>query len=414
VTESYSQWVWGWERWEREVDWMALQGVNLVFAFNGQEYLWAQVFAELGLTQHQIQSCFNGPAWLGWSRTYEAGWQNGAIFNRDGSFNVSLHEDFLQGQHALQAKIVSREIELGIGAILPGFSGKVPGQLKLLYPNSTITGSGAAGPAWVDALDPLFSKISESFLTKATRDWGRTGFYDADGFFTNHAAPWLQSAATESLFRPADTAYVVGGTIGGCDAPAAFDQVRGQGRATSCKYGAKLAGQYIPGDASDNGKVHASMIDAQAACSADPLCGGVVSRGCNEGNTRCTAFICRSGWPSGCHAGVPCDPTSVKDTIPGWESLQNSYLVINADTCGHGPPVAPSSNTGLQGRTHAKSVYATMTSVDPEATWVYQAWPWMRSFMETPSGYPSAHGAAYMANFTSAVPKGKLVMLDMP
>ena len=89
---------------------MALQGVNLVFAFNGQEYLWAQVFAELGLTQHQIQSCFNGPAWLGWSRTYEAGWQNGAIFNRDGSFNASLHEDFLQGQHALQAKIASREI----------------------------------------------------------------------------------------------------------------------------------------------------------------------------------------------------------------------------------------------------------------------------------------------------------------
>ena len=86
------------------------------------------------------------------------------------------------------------------------------------------------------------------------------------------------------------------------------------------------------------------------------------------GNTRCTAFICRSGWPSGCHAGVPCDPTSANDTIPGWESLQNSYLIINADTCGTGPPLAPSSNTGLQGRTHAKAVHDTMTSVDPEAT----------------------------------------------
>ena len=50
------------------------------------------------------------------------------MFNADGTHNTSLYDDFLEGQHSLQKQIVAREMELGIGAILPGFSGKVPGQ----------------------------------------------------------------------------------------------------------------------------------------------------------------------------------------------------------------------------------------------------------------------------------------------
>ena len=36
VTGSYSAFPWDWRRWERECDWMALHGINLVVAFNGQ------------------------------------------------------------------------------------------------------------------------------------------------------------------------------------------------------------------------------------------------------------------------------------------------------------------------------------------------------------------------------------------
>jgi hypothetical protein len=35
---------WDWERWEKEVDWMALQGINLPLAFTGQEAIWQKVF----------------------------------------------------------------------------------------------------------------------------------------------------------------------------------------------------------------------------------------------------------------------------------------------------------------------------------------------------------------------------------
>ncbi|XP_048495313.1 alpha-N-acetylglucosaminidase isoform X2 [Beta vulgaris subsp. vulgaris] len=49
VTSSYSYVWWDWKRWEKEIDWMALQGINLPLAFTGQEAIWQKVFA-LGWT----------------------------------------------------------------------------------------------------------------------------------------------------------------------------------------------------------------------------------------------------------------------------------------------------------------------------------------------------------------------------
>jgi alpha-N-acetylglucosaminidase len=54
----YSSWFfadsfvwWDWERWEKEVDWMALQGVNLPLAFTGQEAIWQKVFNVSGVKE---------------------------------------------------------------------------------------------------------------------------------------------------------------------------------------------------------------------------------------------------------------------------------------------------------------------------------------------------------------------------
>ena len=35
---------WGWAEWERHIDWMALNGLNLVLAESGQEYVWMRTF----------------------------------------------------------------------------------------------------------------------------------------------------------------------------------------------------------------------------------------------------------------------------------------------------------------------------------------------------------------------------------
>ena len=57
---------WTWKRWEREIDWMALNGINFPLAFNGQESIWQIVYKKLGLTQNELDEHFAGPAFLAW------------------------------------------------------------------------------------------------------------------------------------------------------------------------------------------------------------------------------------------------------------------------------------------------------------------------------------------------------------
>jgi len=42
-TVSYSSVWWTWARWEQEIDWMAMNGINLPLAFTAQEAVWQKV-----------------------------------------------------------------------------------------------------------------------------------------------------------------------------------------------------------------------------------------------------------------------------------------------------------------------------------------------------------------------------------
>ncbi|KAL3681211.1 hypothetical protein R1sor_024167 [Riccia sorocarpa] len=70
VTSSYSFVWWNWERWEQEIDWMALQGINLPLASTGQETIWQKVFQSkrFNLSKADLDEYFSGPAFLAWAR----------------------------------------------------------------------------------------------------------------------------------------------------------------------------------------------------------------------------------------------------------------------------------------------------------------------------------------------------------
>ena len=65
-TVSYSFAWWNWTRWEREIDWMAMSGINLALAFNGQEAIWQRVYLKMNLTQQELDQHFGGPGFLAW------------------------------------------------------------------------------------------------------------------------------------------------------------------------------------------------------------------------------------------------------------------------------------------------------------------------------------------------------------
>ena len=68
-TFNYSMSWWNWERWQKEIDWMALNGINMPLAITGEEAIWQQVYKKLGFTDEELGKFFCGPAyfsWFGW------------------------------------------------------------------------------------------------------------------------------------------------------------------------------------------------------------------------------------------------------------------------------------------------------------------------------------------------------------
>ena len=177
-TWGYTMPFWDWKDWERLIDWMALNGVNLPLAITGQEAVWYNVWTSLGMSDEQVRNYFTGPAYLPWHR----------MANIDG-WCGPLPKEWLNGQKTLQQRIVERERALNMRPVLPAFAGHVPGALKKLFPDADIQALGGwAGfdeqyrTYFLNSEDPLYSRIQRLFLEEQTRLFGTDHIYGIDPF----------------------------------------------------------------------------------------------------------------------------------------------------------------------------------------------------------------------------------------
>ena len=177
-TWGYTMPFWDWHDWERFIDWMALNGVNLPLAITGQEAVWYNVWTSLGMTDEQVRGYFTGPAYLPWHR----------MANIDG-WCGPLPEEWLRQQTALQQRIVERERALNMRPVLPAFAGHVPGALRDMFPDADIQALGGwAGfdekyrTYFLNSEDPLYSRIQRMFLEEQTRLFGTDHIYGIDPF----------------------------------------------------------------------------------------------------------------------------------------------------------------------------------------------------------------------------------------
>ena len=114
-TFGYTTPWWDWKRWEQEIDWMAVHGINLPTAMEGQEAAWQELWKEYGLTNTQLEAHFAGPAYLSWQRM-------GNINTLEGP----LPQEWFTKKEALQKKILERMRALDMHPVVPAFSGYVP------------------------------------------------------------------------------------------------------------------------------------------------------------------------------------------------------------------------------------------------------------------------------------------------
>lgn len=177
-TYGYTMPFWQWKDWERLIDWMALNGINMPLAITGQEAVWYKVWQKLGLTDEEIRSYFAGPTYLPWHR----------MANIDG-WNGPLPMHWLETQAELQKKILARERELNMKPVLPAFAGHVPGALKRIFPEANIQHLGKwAGFAdeyrchFLNPEEPLFATIQKHFIKEQTRLFGTDHIYGVDPF----------------------------------------------------------------------------------------------------------------------------------------------------------------------------------------------------------------------------------------
>ncbi|NTE01414.1 alpha-N-acetylglucosaminidase [Agrobacterium tumefaciens] len=177
-TFNYSMSWWDWKRWEKEIDWMALHGINMPLAITGEEYTWYLLYKEMGFSDEELKGFFTGPAYFSWF------WMG----NIDG-WGGPLPVSWMKSHFELQKKILERERSLGMKPVLPAFTGHVPAAFKNKFPNAKLKATnwtnGFADTYILDSEDPMFAMIGKKFLQKQTEMLGTDHLYSADTFNEN-------------------------------------------------------------------------------------------------------------------------------------------------------------------------------------------------------------------------------------
>lgn len=173
-TFSYSTAFWDWERWEREIDWMALHGINLPLAIVGTDVVWKNVLEKLGYTTEEINNFIAGPGFQAW-------W----LMNNLEGWGGPNYDSWYIHQETLQKRILKRMREYGIHPVLPGYSGMIPSNAKeKLGFNVSEPGlwCGYRRPAFLQPTDPNFERIASLYYEEMTRLYGQADFYSMDPF----------------------------------------------------------------------------------------------------------------------------------------------------------------------------------------------------------------------------------------
>jgi alpha-N-acetylglucosaminidase len=115
VTFGYSTPFWGWERWEREIDWMVLHGITHPLMLVAHEAVLAETFRRAGLPAAEAAEWLGGAAHFPWM--FMGGMH---------SFGGPLPARWAERRLDLARRILARMRELGLTPVLPAFGGHVP------------------------------------------------------------------------------------------------------------------------------------------------------------------------------------------------------------------------------------------------------------------------------------------------
>lgn len=173
-TYSYSMSTWTWDRWQEEIDWMALHGVNMPLHIIGVEEVWRKFLMEdYGYTKDEVNNYVAGPCFMAWF----------CMNNLEG-WGGKNPDWWYERQAQLGKKIGNRMRSLGIEPVLPGFC-----QLPTNFTEKT--GVLAAGqgnwcgfqrPFMANPDDPKFDEVAAKYYKRLKEVLGESKYYSLDPF----------------------------------------------------------------------------------------------------------------------------------------------------------------------------------------------------------------------------------------
>lgn len=168
-TFAYSTPYWDWERWEKEIDWMAMHGITMPLNVIGFEHVWFTVLRNRGMSSLAARRFLGAPSTLPFT------WMG--VIHHNGE---ALTEEWIEEHRVLGRRTLERQRELGMRPVRPGFGGYVPAE---------IAGSEVDLVDWLgfeNALlrpeDPLFREIGLEILDVQRREFGTDLLYAIDPF----------------------------------------------------------------------------------------------------------------------------------------------------------------------------------------------------------------------------------------
>jgi len=178
-TYGYSLAFSDWAYWQKHIDWMAMQGVNMPLAFLGQEQVMLNLFARFNITFEEMQEFISGPAFLPWFRMGNLQAWGGPITRT-----------WITKRVTLQQQVLARMRSMGMRPALPCFSGFIPPAFVTKHPTVNYTQAadwnrfpGKYGR--VDLLEPtdeMFQQVGKAWVEEQTKLFGTDHIYQCDTY----------------------------------------------------------------------------------------------------------------------------------------------------------------------------------------------------------------------------------------
>ncbi|WP_405789610.1 alpha-N-acetylglucosaminidase [Streptomyces sp. NBC_01367] len=158
------------EEHQRQIDLLALHGINEVFVQVGAEYPYYRALQGFGYSPEELRQWIPGPGHQSW-------W----LLQNLSGFGGPVTERLMRERAELGGRITEQLRGLGMTPVLPGFFGTVPPGFAARNPGAATVAQGDwAGfdrPDWLDPASPVFGRLAAAYYAEQRAVFGDSTMY---------------------------------------------------------------------------------------------------------------------------------------------------------------------------------------------------------------------------------------------